>query len=1388
MKLTLKPTVTAVLLAISGYGATSTFEVVKRKQFDTNVQKQASNPKTLKLNAAEFDPVFEKIILPELAESMHAVSQYGLVQFYQNNTNAANKIESLGAKILGYLPHDTYIVQWDKSVKAQLLNSKEFRYVGNYQKVYKLSPVLWNSVKSIDKSKYQSLTIELMGFNGVNTNDLIKLIQKYSPDASIANSKAIDGMPYVRLTVNKQIKEVVLNLAGSEQVMWIDKYLPVKIHNIDSVGPIQSNSAEITDATIWNRGIIGTGQIVAVADSGLDRNQDFFSQYDTGTGTVTKKYTDAVNTTGSNLGEMHPDNKVIGYFVQPGASAYDNDEECDEDSGGTGFHGTHVVSTVAGDSGTAATSSHANYDNGDGMAPHAQILFQDLGNSQTGCLSGEGGYDMFVQAAKAGAGISSNSYGTAAEEDAAADGYKYNDYEVDKASYDIEDLLIIFAAGNDGDTGLGHPGHAKNGLAVGALGHGDSTLTAMFSSRGPSYDGRVKPDIMAPGFSIVSAAGNTDNAIPPSQTPTALSTKSGTSMATPTVAGGAALMRQYFMDGFYPDGSKKTNNALKPSGALMKATLLNGTRLRIRTPSTDQGWGRIFLDNNLYFSGDSRDLRVWDLPHSNGLSTGDEMIFDVEVPAGEPFRATLSWFDPPAALGNGKALINDLDLEVRFNGRVYKGNNWSFGESVEGGQSDDRDTVEQIHIAEPEAGVYQLVVKGTQVNGIGTSATRKQGFALVSSQKHCDTGVSGGAGLNVIDSLGGDPLVVVDPIAGVDDYQVYRKPGGCGANNDGYKFVGQMNAQNNGGSFIDFGTISGETYGYAVRGVDVCGEAEYSSCQSIVSNAACALEPQFNTTSVQVSNTNASSCGVTLQWSNATNQCGNDPVKYNIYRSTEANFNPNINNRIATAVSGGVYNDLTVQSGQVYQYIVTAVDALGNESIHQNAQSILTSGDNFTAGDYQDDPDGNTLALLDVPWTISSSWASTGNQSFHNAQDGFNYSANTCAFVTLPEIQLQSGASLNYDVRYQLEALWDGVVVQISTNGGETWMDLPPDGGYPSSFAATEPTPGQPINACGFRSTQGAFSGSQSAFVTKNTDLSAFAGEKAIIRWGFSSDPGSEEDGFYLDNIHVNNASSPGVCEVAAINKNTSGPWYNPAENGHGFFLELIPGTNGGADRLNSYWYTYLDGAPRWVFGNAPVNGNSVDIPMFITSGPVSPPNYDANDLNIEPWGDLTFDFTSEIAGNLTWDSQIDGYGSGTMPINKIANVSNSPKACLSGSYSNSSQSGHGYVVEIVGAAGSESVLISWYSYDAQGEQIWLLGQAPLEGDTATVPVNIFSGTDFPPNFNAADVVSEPWGTLFLDFSAVNKMLVTWETSYQGYENGQINTDKFTLLKGKGCY
>ena len=209
----------------------------------------------------------------------------------------------------------------------------------------------------------------------------------------------------------------------------------------------------------------------------------------------------------------------------------------------------------------ASTPTAVNHELADGMAPNAQLLFQDIGPDDPRSviiIDFEGTLD---QSYAGGARIHSDSWGAGTSGQ-----YTSDDANADTAMRKHENQLVIIAAGNDqaGPMAVGSPGNSKNSVTVAALGHAGSTTKAGFSNAGPTADGRLKPDISAPGTATISArfGTNVDN------TPTApvTASNSGTSMATPTIAGNTILLRQFFADGWYPRGEKTGADALNPTG------------------------------------------------------------------------------------------------------------------------------------------------------------------------------------------------------------------------------------------------------------------------------------------------------------------------------------------------------------------------------------------------------------------------------------------------------------------------------------------------------------------------------------------------------------------------------------------------------------------------------------------------------------------------------------------------------------------------------------------------------------------------------------------------------------------------------------------------------
>ncbi len=1103
---------------------------------------QAASENALRFHIGIFDPLDEHISVSGMNLPAVIGGDAHLIQFHGPADRYRMDLDVLGIEVIGYIPANAYVVRMNSRQRSELLNQRAdiVRFISPYRPQWKLSSQLLDLDPHVrpfllpgDRvSRSDGLGLEISGFRGSQQDVIEGVVGKFNDSAVILDSMTHRERPRVRLWVPRSsARGLIEKLTSVGDIGFIAPHHPDQVNNRDSVEPIQRNAAGSglpTNTPIWDQGLIGSGQIVAVGDSGLDRNEDWFVGYDDGSGPDIT-IVDSDMPVPPATGMTNPDSKVYAYWVQPGSTAYDNNVSCGGTAPPTGYHGTHVTGTVAGDALTRSTPTNPNYDDGDGMAPNAQVLFQDIGNDSSGCLSITNLGTTLEQARNGGAFIHSNSWGASV-----GGQYTSNSALLDQFAWEFEDHLVLFSAGNSGPGGttIGAPATAKNALTVGALGHGNSTTAAGFSSRGPTVDGRLKPDIQAPGSSIRSARGDTNNG---STVETGLlSTKSGTSMSTPTTAGAAALMRQYFSDGFYPTGSATPADSRMPSGALMKAMLINGALQApsFGVPSNTYGWGRVWLDNNLYFSGDGNYARVWDVPHSAGLSTGETDTYTVSTEPGQEIRVTLVWNDPPAEPAAATTLINDLDLSVFESGRsdIFRGNNFENGVSVAGRGTDTINNVEQVTLPAPAFTTnYTIQVTGSAVPGDGQNFSDTQGYALV---------VSSAASLN--------PLNVPNPVTATDmgatgievtidtgrstqgnfQFNVYRAEGDCTAAPLDYRLI-----RNTGNlTFIDDEVTGGFTYSYIIRQYDDNSEGPASSCVAAsvaTSSAVCNLIPDFDQSSVSGGDAVGDQCATTLNWTAASPVCPSGTVSYNIYRDTDPFFVPGPGNRIETGITDTSYTDSTVSS-QTYYYVVRAVDVA--EAPGDTRVKATPFADFNVNGDFTDGADGLSLLQLAGPWSVSDNQAATGTLSYRNAPDSATvYSPNTCAAITTPAIDLQQGnPALNYAARFNIEADWDGIVVEISTDGGNNWLDLPPGGGYPNDFSSTG---NPPINACGYPASQGAFNGNTGgAFNNYSSDLSAYAGQTVMIRWVMSTDPGSEEEGFYLDDAVITNASTPAIC------------------------------------------------------------------------------------------------------------------------------------------------------------------------------------------------------------------------------------------------------------------
>jgi subtilisin family serine protease len=252
-----------------------------------------------------------------------------------------------------------------------------------------------------------------------------------------------------------------------------------------------------------------------------------------------------------------------------------------------------------------------------------------------------------------------------------------------------------------------------------------------FSSAGPTNDFRIKPEVCGPGENLGVAAWVSDE---PDATDIYY-VNSGTSFASPAVAGGVALLQQLH---------KKTFDVYM-DGATMKALLCHTADditdwagQDITGPDVKTGYGAVNLEKaaQLIDKDEKESLSI----HNFELDQGEtETIFFQTTAVGELLTATLSWYDPPAAFYATNALINDLDLRITQEDTTYLP--WALPTTAQQAVAvladNTRDNLEKVVVSGPLGGHYKITVshKGSlqRLNQSGEFENTTQKGALVLS-------------------------------------------------------------------------------------------------------------------------------------------------------------------------------------------------------------------------------------------------------------------------------------------------------------------------------------------------------------------------------------------------------------------------------------------------------------------------------------------------------------------------------------------------------------------------------------------------------------------------------------------------------------------------------
>ncbi len=341
--------------------------------------------------------------------------------------------------------------------------------------------------------------------------------------------------------------------------------------------------------------------------------------------------------------QVAPRTVTFADFVNGRTTAYD-------DQG----HGTHVAAIAAGD-GTGGASA-ATFR---GVAPAASLYAAKVLDS-----TGTGSDSQVIAgiqwcAAQPGVDVITMSLG----DTAGGDGTDASSVAVDNAV--ASGIVVVVAAGNSGDIPrtINYPGTARGAITVGAVSdwsaptgtarHDDGIWLAGFSSRGPTTDGRTKPDIAAPGVTVTSAQAGTASSYV---------TLSGTSMATPYVAGAVVLGLE-----------------AKPSATPAQVrTALTGSAVDVGATGTDNEWGAGIVDVRAFvdtLTGAATVRRTPMPAHSRvtgTVPTNGSTSIPVVVPTsgvGVPLAATMTSAGSISCVPFFGCLLSewspDLDLELR---------------------------------------------------------------------------------------------------------------------------------------------------------------------------------------------------------------------------------------------------------------------------------------------------------------------------------------------------------------------------------------------------------------------------------------------------------------------------------------------------------------------------------------------------------------------------------------------------------------------------------------------------------------------------------------------------------------------------------------------------
>lgn len=621
---------------------------------------------TIRLKSREFVPVpgIEPDVQRQQQSAAPEARLHVLMQFWQIPADAElAELENAGVELLAYVPTNA----WFASVPAGL----------NLQSSKALNNVRWIGTIQPDDRTAPNLRSGGISQYALNNDGTVRLEVRFFAD--ISNAEATQVLDKYRATIEDKVpdfqrftvrvdSQAIVSLAGEDAVQWITTAAPPKTTHND--GSRARTNVDIVQAAPYN----------------LSGNGVNLGEWD-----------------GGQVDAAHPD--FAGRLTVVDAGAPIND------------HATHVAGTMAGDGSNSASQGGTSLQ-WRGMAPGAHIFSYYWDNHLADHNGAINTHDIDLSQNSWGYTVSS-SFGNC---------NLYGNYDYDAPDFDDiitglygKRISVIFAAGNerdDGDCGMsatppylnysnvGPPATAKNIIAVGAANSNDDSMTD-FSSWGPVDDGRLKPEVVAPGCEST-GEGFIRSTLPgggyggPDWC--------GTSMAAPAVSGIAGLLIEQYRAIVGVDPLPSTLKAILVQTAV---DLDDGTSFYNPGPDYVSGYGRVDAQS-------AADLIIAQELLEDQIGHNQTDLFTINVLTGTPeLKVTLAWDDEPGAVNATTALVNNLDLILIEPDGSTTHRPWILNPASPGSNAtrgiDSINNLEQVQVINPAPGTWQVQVVGTNV-------------------------------------------------------------------------------------------------------------------------------------------------------------------------------------------------------------------------------------------------------------------------------------------------------------------------------------------------------------------------------------------------------------------------------------------------------------------------------------------------------------------------------------------------------------------------------------------------------------------------------------------------------------------------------------------------